>query len=159
MLFTLGALDRAHRLSSAPRRCPIVGSKRAQAHPSSRRKEGAWPCKISRRLVGEIVMSAPSDRLHDPNSVSFYAREGQRAVRVAQVSEAAAALIPETSWDDRGSHAPADVPEEDSAEQRLDVRHSLDLEVFPEPQMSRHGRSWLASTLRFVLVIAAALLA
>jgi hypothetical protein len=51
------------------------------------------------------------------------------------------------------------VPEEDSAEQRLDVRHSLDLEVFPEPQMSRHGRSWLASTLRFVLVIAAVLLA
>jgi hypothetical protein len=34
-------------------------------------------------------MSAPSDRLHDPNSVSFYAGEGQRAVRVAQVSEAA----------------------------------------------------------------------
>ena len=112
------------------------------------------------KTAGEVVMSAPSDRLHDPNSVSFYAGIGQRAVRLAQVSDAAGALIPETSWDNRGSHArPADVPEEESAKQRLDARYSPDPEIFPGPQMSRHSRSWLASTIRFVLVIAAAPLA
>jgi hypothetical protein len=104
-------------------------------------------------------MSAPSDRLHDPNSVSFYAGKGQRAVRLAQVSEAAAALIPEKSWDDHVSSALADVYEEDSAGRRLEARRSLDPERFPEPQMSCRGRSWLASTVRFVLVIAAALVA
>jgi len=107
----------------------VLPSKRAQA-PLIEEKRGRFALENKPKTAGEVVMSAPSDRLHDPNSVSFYAGIGQRAVRLAQVSDAAGALIPETSWDNRGSHArPADVPEEESAKQRLDARYSPDPEI------------------------------
>src|SRR5947208_1146870 len=104
-------------------------------------------------------MSAPTDRLHDPNSASFYAPRGERAIRLAQVSQAAAALVPETPCDNRVALVPVDMPEADPAVAPLRVRRSLDPELLPVPPMPLRGRSWLGSIVRFGLIVAAALVA
>jgi hypothetical protein len=104
-------------------------------------------------------MSAPTDRLHDPNSASFYATRGERAIRLAEVSEAAAALVPQTSCDNRVPLAPRDMSEADRAAQPPRMRGALDPEFLPAPPMPLRGRSWVGSIVRVGLIVAAAMVA
>jgi hypothetical protein len=104
-------------------------------------------------------MSAPTDRLHDSNSLSFYAPRGGRAIRLAEVSEAAAALVPETSRDNDIALVPGDMSETDPAVARLRMRGSLDPELLPAPPMSLRRRSWMGSIVGFGLIVAAAVVA
>jgi hypothetical protein len=104
-------------------------------------------------------MSAPTDRLHDTNSLSFYAPKGERAIRLAQVSDAAAALTPEASSDNRVSLVPADMSEADPPGQQRRARRSLDPEPLPAPPMPVRGRSWMGLIVRFGLIVAVALAA
>jgi hypothetical protein len=104
-------------------------------------------------------MSAPTDRLHNPNSVSFYAPKGERAIGLAEVSEAAAALVPEPSRHNGVARVPDDMWETDPAVARLRMRGALDPEFLPAPPMPLRGRSWIGSIVCFGLLVAAAMVA
>src|SRR3954467_10131067 len=104
-------------------------------------------------------MSAPTDRQdpdrRDPNSASFYAPRGPRAVRLGQVAEAAAALIPNEP-DGGASRRPwADMPAVmDQQSVPWLRRRSLDPDVPPAPPLMPSGRSWPGSVARLALVVA-----
>src|SRR5215216_2652100 len=104
-------------------------------------------------------MSAPTDRLHDPNSLTFYAPKGPRAVRLGQVAEAAAALMPDAPPNDeerKSVPSAGAVFAGDAAIQRLRASRSLDPELVPAPPLPLRDRSLLGAIGRLVLVIAAA---
>ena len=102
-------------------------------------------------------MSAPTDRVQDPNSVSYYAPRGARPARLGQVSEAVAGLVPEEPHDNRTSLVAAgDVFEGDAAIQRLRARRSLDPDFAPAPPVPLRSRSWLAVASRLAMVMLAA---
>src|SRR5215471_12474613 len=102
-------------------------------------------------------MSAPTDRVQDPNSVSYYAPRGARPQRLGQVSEAVAGLVPEEPHDNRTSLVAAgDVFEGDAAIQRLRARRSLDPDFAPAPPVPLRSRSWLAVASRLAMVMLAA---
>jgi hypothetical protein len=118
-------------------------------------------CCVRATMAGEIVMSAPTDRQdpdrRDPNSASFYAPRGPRAVRLGQVAEAAAALIPDEP-DGATSRRPwANMPTvmDDPSVPRL-RRRSLDPDVPPAPPLMPNGRSLSGSIARLLLVVVAA---
>src|SRR4051812_21268422 len=104
-------------------------------------------------------MSAPTDRLHDPNSLSFYAPKGPRTVRLSEVSDAAAALGADASRDRHDRDAPmlggAAMFEGDVAIKRLRARRSLDPDLPPAPPLPPRG-TWFGSIGRLVLIMVAA---
>src|SRR5262245_8890729 len=102
-------------------------------------------------------MSAPTDRLHDPNSVAFYAPKGQRSLRLGEVADAAAALVPARQADN--SNTPEAPFEGDVAIRRLRARLSLDPELPPAPPPAVHNRSWMGVLGRLVLVFIASAIA
>src|SRR5499433_2812489 len=103
-------------------------------------------------------MSAPTGRLQDPSSVSFYAPKGERAIRLADVSEAAGALIPQSPCDERASLAPGDITA-DAAVKQLRPHRSLDPEIVPEPPMPLNSAPAIGAIVRFALIVVAAVIA
>lgn len=102
-------------------------------------------------------MSAPTDRMHDPNSASFYAPTSPRTTRLGQVSEAAAALA--ATLDTEQAHdatAPTGGPFADPAIRRLRARHSLEPEPPSVPPVQLGRRTGLAIVGRLTLVVVAA---
>jgi len=101
-------------------------------------------------------MSAPTDRLNDPNSVSFYAPKGPRAVRLSEVSEAAAALVPADFGGEVRNGPRGELLDPDAAIQQLRARRALAPDLPPVPPMPIHTRSWSVAALRLTSVVAAA---
>lgn len=101
-------------------------------------------------------MSAPTDRLQDPNSLSFYAPKSTRTARLGQVSEAAAALIAQGRGEGAVPLGSGDTLGFDDPVGRLRARHSLDPEVLPVPPVPLRGKSWFGTIGRFLAVVAAA---
>src|SRR3954463_2224531 len=102
-------------------------------------------------------MSAPTDRLHDPNSLSFYAPKGARTTRLSEVSEAANALASEARHKRDAPIAAGAMFEGDLAIKRLRARRSLDPDLPPAPPLPARG-SWFGSAGRLTLIRAAAAL-
>jgi hypothetical protein len=108
-------------------------------------------------------MSSPTDRSQDPQDLSFYAPKGRRSIRLREVSDAAAALMPTSGPEDAGEdrmflRAPATEPLEYSAIQRLRARQSLDPELVPQPPSGPEKSSWLARVGRLGAVLIFAVL-
>jgi hypothetical protein len=100
-------------------------------------------------------MSAPTDRLHDPNSLSFYAPKGPRTVRLSEVSEAAAALAADRHDRDAPPVQAGAMFEGDLAIKRLRARRSLDPDLAPAPPLPPRG-SWFGSIGRLTLIMVTA---
>jgi len=106
-------------------------------------------------------MSAPTDRVQDPNSVSFYAPRGPRAVRLGQVAAAAAALIPQQPDGAAVRRSWADMPAimDQPPVPRL-RRRSLDPDVPPPPPlMPSEGTPFGSIAFVLMAVVAAAVIA
>jgi hypothetical protein len=108
-------------------------------------------------------MSAPIDQ--DSNTVSFYAPTRRRAIRLAQVSEAATALEAVRGGlggDENGTSRAllTDLLEGDAAieRQRLRPARALDPELVPAPPSLLRSRSWLGVCL-VVAMLAIAVIA
>ena len=101
-------------------------------------------------------MSAPTDRPQDPKSVAFYAPAGQRAARLGQVSEAAAALVPDQPHDVARAHT-GELFEGDVGMRRLRARSALDPDFVPgPPPPAMRTRSWFGAAARLTLLLATA---